>query len=419
MASYLSTSTVGIFDYLEGISPTAVGASGQPLKTYSFVETALPANTKTTNNTNIARQDAIVKFIADTIGAPYPYESHGVVAGRAPAGGTYALESQTKSSFGSGSVGIGTLAHEIAHQWFGDSVGPASWREIWFNEGWATWWSTYWSNKQNGSATTNLSSFNTNYDATNNPTRWNTAPTGLGGADELFDTFPVYTRPSMMLESYHQIVGDPAFFAFQKALVTEHAYGTITGAQFVTLAKRVAAEKAGFEASNLGKLDTFFDQWLNGVVKPTLTHRNFFLSTTVPNVPVSGTVPATLALTLGATPTFGGFTPGVTRTYETSSFATVTSSAGDATLSVVDPSATAPGHLVNGAFTLAQALQAKGGTGAYAPVSGTPLNLMTYAGPVSNDQVTVGFKQDIASTEPLRTGTYNKTLTYTLSTTTP
>ena len=86
----------------------------------------------------------------------YPFDSHGVVAGRAPsvpgvASGVYALEVQTKSHFGSGGIGIGTLAHEIAHQWFGDSVGPASWREIWFNEGWATWWATWWQNKRNDS----------------------------------------------------------------------------------------------------------------------------------------------------------------------------------------------------------------------------------------------------------------------------
>ncbi len=419
MASYLSTSTVGIFDYIEGVGATALGAGGQPLKTYSYIETALSANTKASNTTNIARQDAIVKFIADTIGAPYPFDSHGVVAGRAPSGGTYALEVQTKSHFGSGSVNIGTLAHEIAHQWFGDSVGPATWREIWFNEGWATWWATYWSNKQNGSATTNLSSFNSNYDSTSQPTRWNTPPAGLGGPDELFDTFPVYTRPSMMLESYHQIVGDTAFFAFQKALATEHAYSTVSQAQFVALAKRIAAEKAGFEASNLGKLDLFFDQWLNLAGKPPLTHRNFFLSTTVPGVPVGGTVPATLSLSLGAAAGFGQFTPGVTRTYTASTSANVVSTAGDATLSVADPSATAPGHLVNGAFALAQPLQAKANTGTPAAVSGTPLTLLTYAAPVSNDAVTLTFDQTIGAGDPLRTGTYSKTLTYTLSTTTP
>ena len=127
---------------------------------------ALTTAQKNSNNTNAARQDAIIKFMADTIGAPYPFDSHGVVAGRAPSGGNYALEVQTKSHFGSGTISIGTLAHEIAHQWFGDSVGPATWREIWFNEGWATWWATYWSNKQNGSSTTTNAFFNTVYNRT-------------------------------------------------------------------------------------------------------------------------------------------------------------------------------------------------------------------------------------------------------------
>ena len=55
----------------------------------------------------------------------------------------------------------------------------------------------------------------------------------------------------------------------------------------------------------------------------------------------------------------------------------------------------------------------------FAPVGGNPLTLLTYAGPASNDQVTIGLKQSVGSTEPLRTGTYSKTLTFTLSTTTP
>jgi hypothetical protein len=111
--------------------------------------------------------------------------------------------------------------------------------------------------------------------------------------------------------------------------------------------------------------------------------------------------------------------PGVDREYETSLGATITSSAGDATLSVSDPSTAAPGRLVNGAFVLNQPLQARAGSSAFAPITSTPLTLLTYAGPVSNDQVTIGLKQPIAATDPLRTGTYSKTLTFTLSTTTP
>jgi len=59
--------------------------------------------------------------------------------------------------------------------------------------------------------------------------------------------------------------------------------------------------------------------------------------------------------------------------------------------------------------------------GDYAPVGGSsnPTNILTYGGPVSNDPVTIGFKQPIAATDGLLRGNYAKTLTFTLSATTP
>jgi len=145
---------------------------------------------------------------------------------------------------------------------------------------------------------------------------------------------------------------------------------------------------------------------------------------TAPSTTVGGTVAPTLALELGGAADFGSFTPGVARSYQTSETATVVSTAGDATLSVVDPSATTPGHLVNGSFALAAPLQAKAASGAasggdYADVGGTPLGLLTWTAPVANDGVTIGFSQAIGANEALRTGAYGKTLTFTLATTTP
>jgi X-Pro dipeptidyl-peptidase len=148
------------------------------------------------------------------------------------------------------------------------------------------------------------------------------------------------------------------------------------------------------------------------------------------NVPVNGnvggTVGATLSLTLGTPAQFGAFTPGITRTYLASTPATVTSTAGDALLSVADPSSVGTGHLVNGTFVLAQPLQARArnaaNTGtAYNNVgsSASPLNLLTWSGPISNDAVSLEFSQLVNSNDPLRTGTYSKALTFTLSTTTP
>jgi hypothetical protein len=142
---------------------------------------------------------------------------------------------------------------------------------------------------------------------------------------------------------------------------------------------------------------------------------------------VSGTVPGTLALAIGAPASFGAFTPGVARAYTASTTANVISSAGDAALTVADRSGTATGRLVNGTYVLPSVLQVRAasaagsGGGAFADVGGTaaPTPLLSYAGPVSNDPVTVSFQQRIGASDPLRTGAYSKTLTFTLSTTTP
>ena len=116
---------------------------------------------------------------------------------------------------------------------------------------------------------------------------------------------------------------------------------------------------------------------------------------------VGGTVPATLSLTLGAPASFGAFTPGVEREYTASATATVVSTAGDAALSVSDP-----GHLANGSFTLPEPLEVS-------------FSKPSWTAPVSNDIVDIAFKQRIKATDPLRTGAYSRTLTFTLSTTTP
>ena len=139
---------------------------------------------------------------------------------------------------------------------------------------------------------------------------------------------------------------------------------------------------------------------------------------------VSGSVPGTLSLTVGAPASFGAFTPGVAREYLANTTANVVSTAADATLSVTDPAAANAGHLVNGAFALPSALQARARNAAnpgtvFADVGNAPLSLLSYGGPISNDPVSLDFRQVIGATDALRTGTYNKTLVFTLSTTSP
>ncbi len=119
------------------------------------------------------------------------------------------------------------------------------------------------------------------------------------------------------------------------------------------------------------------------------------------SVGVGGTTPATLSLTLGSPAGLGAFTPGITRDYTAQTTADVLSTAGDATLT-----ASGPVHLTNGAFTLPSALQVS-------------LSKSSWSAPVSHDPVTIGFTQHIDANDALRTGAYNGTVTFTLSTTTP
>jgi alpha-L-rhamnosidase len=133
------------------------------------------------------------------------------------------------------------------------------------------------------------------------------------------------------------------------------------------------------------------------------------------NTGVAGTVPATLALSVG-TASLGTLTPGVAKDYTAEAAASVTSTAGEAALSVFDPGATAVGRLVNGAFALAQPLRVNG-----QPVGGSsnPTPLHAWLGPVSNAATPIAYEQSVGAGEGLRTGSYAKTLTFTLSTTAP
>jgi hypothetical protein len=143
---------------------------------------------------------------------------------------------------------------------------------------------------------------------------------------------------------------------------------------------------------------------------------------------IGGDVPTMLSLTLGSAASFGSFVPATARTYETAAAATVVSTAGDAALAVSDADTTNTGRLVNGAFALAQPLQVRATNGAnpssaFQPLSttaGGSVTLLNYSSPTAGaDPVTLGFRQAIGATDVLRAGSYAKTLTFTLSTTTP
>jgi len=187
-----------------------------------------------------------------------------------------------------------------------------------------------------------------------------------------------------------------------KAGSTYKAYYSSDGAvwkYFATTTLNVEPARAGRFAFNRGGTSTdlevaFEDFGIEsaGEVVPSLIAE-------APGT-VGGSVPATLSLALGGPATFAPFVPGVAREYTAATTATVTSTAGDAALTVDG------GRLTNGAFTLAQPLQ-------------VALSKAVWTAPTTDETVDVTFTQAIGATEPLRTGTYAKTLTFTLATTAP
>ena len=143
----------------------------------------------------------------------------------------------------------------------------------------------------------------------------------------------------------------------------------------------------------------------------------------VPTDLTANVVP-TMSLSIGSSTSLGVLEAGFAHEYTASVAALVTSTGGNATLSVTDPSPQSSGHLINGDRTLASPLQiqatnAAQPSSAFQPLGAGPLTILTYPKEIASDPVTVTFKQPIAAAEPLRAGTYSKTLTFTLSTTLP
>ncbi|MDA0182236.1 ThuA domain-containing protein [Solirubrobacter phytolaccae] len=169
---------------------------------------------------------------------------------------------------------------------------------------------------------------------------------------------------------------------------------------FVAQAKRVANAGAdgGKALLELQSKGVELVNWMSGdgAAPPTPT-----LQSEPVQGGVGGTVPATLSLSLGAPATFGAFTPGVDKDYAATTTADVISTAGNAALSVSDP-----GHLSNGAFSLPEPLR-------------VAFSKSAWTAPTSNERVTVTFNQLVKRTDALRTGSYSRTVTFTLSTTAP
>jgi aminopeptidase N len=200
--------------------------------------------------------------IADTLAGwfgPYPFDSYGGVV-LADSRIRYALETQSRPVYGpfffqGEADGSWVIAHELAHQWFGDSVSIARWDEIWLNEGFATYAEWLWEEETGGD--TVQESFDLHWDGPGAEARFWSVPPGDPGAERLFSS-AVYVRGAMTVHALRLEVGDDAFFRILRTWTTEQRDGNATTAELVALAERISGQP----------LDALFDQWLYTSAKP-------------------------------------------------------------------------------------------------------------------------------------------------------
>ena len=240
MAPYLATATLGRFD----LTTSAVGG----IPSYVAVDPTLSTSSV------LRKLPDIVRFYSSTYG-PYPFDAVGAIVDDAPDVG-YSLETQTKPVFYR-PPDEATLAHELSHMWYGDSVTLTEWPDIWLHEGFATWSEWIWSEHTGRKSAHKW--FTTLYNTpARNTTFWTPPPGDPGSAGNLFDG-TIYDRGAMTLQALREKVGDPVFFRILRDWATRHRYGNVTTAQFVALAERRSGQDLG----------DFFDVWLYQPAKPT------------------------------------------------------------------------------------------------------------------------------------------------------
>ncbi len=192
---------------------------------------------------------------------PYPMAHYDVVV--TPDALEIPLESQGMAVFGANHLdGAGSserlVAHELAHQWFGNSVGITSWQDIWLNEGFCCYAEWLWSEESGG--------LSAHQQAKHHHALLADLPQDLvisdPGAHEMFDD-RVYKRGALTLHALRRVVGDEVFFGILHGWCDLKRHGTGRTAEFVTLAEELSGD-------DLGDL---FTQWLDQTKLPKIPHR--------------------------------------------------------------------------------------------------------------------------------------------------
>ena len=247
MASYLATVIIGKYRVTTGTH------DGRPIVT--AVADSIPPGGAA--DRAMARTGEIADFLATQFG-PYPFDAYGGIVHNDDRI-DFALETQTRPvyapGFFQGGDGTTVVAHELSHQWFGDSVSVHAWKDIWLNEGFATYAEWLWL-EHVGQATAQ-ESFDRTYQAAADAF-WMVAP-GEPGVSSLFGS-AVYRRGGMTVHALRRVVGDDAFFRILKAWTSERRNGNGTTTEFIALSERISGKP----------LRPLFEAWLYQKTKPAV-----------------------------------------------------------------------------------------------------------------------------------------------------
>ncbi|HKA04592.1 MAG TPA: M1 family metallopeptidase, partial [Acidimicrobiales bacterium] len=231
MATYLATVAVGDYTIHDSTGP-----HGLPIRdAYLRLDTA-------TVTPCLGLTAEMITFYEPKFG-PYPLDSAGVLIADSTPG--LAMETQGRSLFSRddfmGGCPDQLMAHELAHQWFGDAVTPARWRDIWLNEGFATYGEWLWGTKDDPATMARLAA-----DARDDLAR--AGSTARPIADPTVDTlfaFPVYQGGAAVLQSLREQVGDTTFFGILQQWVARYRGRSATTDDFIATASDVAGRDLG------------------------------------------------------------------------------------------------------------------------------------------------------------------------------
>jgi aminopeptidase N len=223
MATYVSTATVGRFTLA-----TSTLSSGV------VMTAAVQPDQLDASRDALAKIGPILDFYGRYFG-PYPFRDTGVIIDDVEVG--YQMETQTRPLL-PGPPKDGVLEHELAHQWFGNAVTPRLWKDVWLNEGFASYAAMMWS-EEHGDG--DLDEFYDDW-MTRFPHHpmWKLTMGDLGAADML--NIYMYSRGLLFLHALRRTVGDNAFFATLRAWTHDDKYKNATTQDFQALAERTSGK---------------------------------------------------------------------------------------------------------------------------------------------------------------------------------